>query len=136
MSHPIPTNTAFCLRAGLHPLCKKPAYWQHRSRWGFHSTEARNTTIVLTILAYAAIIDFLGWPARNGGVTEKAMFVVNVVFLWMSAIWCFAYPALTGPAVLAAIAYLALLVVMTSSDLRVAVAVPVRQRPNHPHDER
>jgi hypothetical protein len=53
----------------------------------------------------------------------------------MSAIWFFGYPALIGPAVLAAIAYLALLVVMTSSDLRVPVTVPARQRPDYPDDE-
>jgi polyferredoxin len=87
------------------------------------------------ILAYMAIIGFLGWAAWNSGVTEKAMFVVNVVLLWMSAIWFFGYPALIGPAVLAAVCYLALLVVMTSSDLRVPVTVPARPRPANPHDE-
>jgi len=112
----------------LHPGC---AYCAGR----FTVRKARNIIMALAILAYAAIIGLLGWAAWNSGVTEKAMFVVNVVFLWMSAIWFFGYPALIGPAVLAAIAYLALLVVMTSSDLRVPVTVPARQRPDYPHDE-
>lgn len=91
--------------------------------------------MALAILAYMAIIGFLGWAAWRSGVTEKAMFVVNVVLLWISAIWFFGYPALIGPAVLAAILYLALLVVMTSSDLKVPVTVPAR-RPARPYDER
>jgi hypothetical protein len=120
---------AFIRRArNLHPGCIYCA-------GSFTVRKARNTIMALAILAYAAIIGLLGWAAWNSGVTEKAMFVVNVVFLWMSAIWFFGYPALIGPAVLAAIAYLALLVVMTSSDLRVPVTVPARQRPDYPDDE-
>lgn len=91
--------------------------------------------MALAILAYVTIIAFLGWSAWRSGVTEKAMFVVNVVLLWISAIWFFGYPALIGPAVLAAALYLALLVVMTSSDLRVPVTVPARRHPNRTHDD-
>lgn len=91
--------------------------------------------MALAILAYVTIIGFLGWAAWRSGATEKAMFVVNVVFLWLSAIWFFGYPALIIPAIAAAIGYLALLVVMTSSDLRVPVTVPAR-RAGRPHDER
>ncbi|WP_052161928.1 hypothetical protein [Hoeflea sp. BAL378] len=69
--------------------------------------------------AYLAIIVFLGWRAGRGGDTEKVMFVVNTVLLWLSAIWLFGYPALIGPAVVAAGGILLLLVVMTSSDLLV-----------------
>lgn len=86
------------------------------------------------ILAYAAVIGFLGWAAWHSGMTEKAMFVVNVVLLWISAIWFFGYPALIVPAVLAAAVYLALLVVMTSSDIRVPVTVPAK-RPARLHGE-
>lgn len=91
--------------------------------------------MALAILAYVTIIAVLGRAAWRGGVTEKAMFVVNVVLLWLSAIWFFGYPALIVPAIAAAIAYLALLVVMTSSDLRVPVTVPARQHPARPHHE-
>lgn len=77
--------------------------------------------MTLAILAYTAIIGFLGWSAWRSGVTEKAVFFVNVVLLWLSAIWFFGYPALIIPAVAAAIGFLALLVVMTSADLRVPV---------------
>lgn len=83
--------------------------------------------MALAILAYVAIIGFLGWSAWRSGDTEKVMFVVNLVFLWLSAIWLYGYPALIGPAVVAAISYLALLVVMTSSDLRIPVAPQSRQ---------
>ena len=86
--------------------------------------------MALAILAYAAIIGFLGWRAWRSGDTEKVMFVVNVVLLWMSAIWIFGYPALIGPAVIAAGAMLILLVALTSSDLRVPVAV----EKNNPSD--
>ncbi|MBC7283044.1 hypothetical protein [Hoeflea sp.] len=72
--------------------------------------------------AYLAIIGILGWRAWHGSDTEKVMFVVNVILLWMSAIWLFGYPALIGPAVVAAGGFLLFLVVMTSSDLRVPVA--------------
>ena len=65
--------------------------------------------------AYLAIIGFLGWRAWRGD-TEKVMFVVNTVLLWLSAIWLFGYPALIGPAVVAAGGILLLLVVMTSAD--------------------
>lgn len=92
--------------------------------------------MALAILAYAAIIGVLGWAAWRGSVREKTMFVVNVVLLWISAIWFFGYPALIGPAVLAAVLYLALLVVMTSSDLRVPVTVPAHGRPARTDDER
>ncbi|MDP2122229.1 MAG: hypothetical protein Q8K28_20205 [Hoeflea sp.] len=73
-------------------------------------------------VAYLAIIGLLGWRAWRGGDTEKVMFVVNVILLWISAIWLFGYPALIGPAVVAAGGFLLFLVVMTSSDLRVPVA--------------
>ena len=72
--------------------------------------------------AYLAIIGLLGWRAWRGSDTEKVMFVVNVMLLWLSAIWLFGYPALIGPAVVAAGGFLLLLVVMTSSDLKVQVA--------------
>ena len=91
--------------------------------------------MALAILAYAAIIGVLGWAAWRGSVREKTMFVVNVMLLWLSAIWFFGYPALIIPAIAAAIGYLALLVVMTSSDLRVPVTVPARPRPANPYDE-
>ena len=91
--------------------------------------------MALAILAYAAIIGVLGWAAWRGSVREKTMFVVNVMLLWLSAIWFFGYPALIVPAVLAAAAYLELLVVMTSSDLRVPVTVPVHARPARLDDE-
>lgn len=92
--------------------------------------------MALAILTYVTIIGFLGWAAWRSGVTEKAMFVVNVVLLWISAIWFFGYPALIGPAVVAATLYLALLVVMTSSDLKVPVTVPARrQQPAYTYDE-
>jgi uncharacterized protein (DUF58 family) len=85
--------------------------------------------MALAILAYMAIIGFLGWSAWRSGDTEKVMFIINVVLLWLSAIWLYGYPALIGPAVVAAFSYLALLVVMTSSDLRVPVTPqPQRQR--------
>ena len=87
--------------------------------------------MTLAILAYAAIIGFLGWAAWRGGETEKVMFIVNVVFLWLSAIWLFGYPALIIPAVVAAISYLALLVALTSSDLRLPVAVQHAGAPKH-----
>lgn len=73
--------------------------------------------MALAIVIYGAIIAFLGRAAMRGGDTEKVMFVVNVVLLWVSAIWLFGYPALIGPAVLAAVSILALLVIMTSADL-------------------
>lgn len=78
----------------------------------------------LAILAYVAIIGILGSAAWRSGVTEKAMFVVNVALLWLSAIWLFGYPALIVPAVLAAISILALLVIITAGDLRAPVAAP------------
>jgi hypothetical protein len=73
------------------------------------------------IPAYLAIIGFLGWFAWRGGETEKLMFVVNLALLWISAVWLFGYPALIGPAVVAAASYLLFLVVLTSSDLKVPV---------------
>ena len=39
--------------------------------------------------AYLAIIGFLGWRAWRGSDTEKVMFIVNVILLWLSAIWLF-----------------------------------------------
>ncbi|KJS09843.1 MAG: hypothetical protein VR78_15400 [Hoeflea sp. BRH_c9] len=83
--------------------------------------------MALTILAYVAVIGFLGWSAWRSGDTEKVMFAVNLVLLWLSAIWLYGYPALIGPAVVAAISYLALLVVMTSSDLRIPMAPQPQQ---------
>ncbi|WP_417434234.1 hypothetical protein [Hoeflea sp.] len=82
--------------------------------------------MTLAVMAYVAIIGFLGWSAWRSGVTEKVMFVVNVVLLWLSAVWLYGYPALIGPAVLAAAGILALLVVMTSGDLRIPVAARSR----------
>lgn len=79
--------------------------------------------------AYLAIIGFLGWRAWRGGDTEKVMFVVNVVLLWLSAIWLFGYPALIGRAVFAAGGFLLFLVVLTSSDLKIPVA---RKEPETP----
>ena len=73
--------------------------------------------MALSILGYLAIIGILGRAAWRSGPTEKAMFVVNVVLLWVSAIWLYGYPALIGPAIVAAASILAMLVVMTSSDL-------------------
>ncbi|MBU4530450.1 MAG: hypothetical protein KUA43_01185 [Hoeflea sp.] len=72
--------------------------------------------------AYLAIIGILGWRAWHGSDTEKVMFVVNVMLLWLSAIWLFGYPALIGPAVVGAGGFLLFLVVITSSDLRMPVA--------------
>jgi hypothetical protein len=82
--------------------------------------------MALAIPAYLAIIGFLGWCAWRGGETEKLMFVVNLALLWISAIWLFGYPALIGPAIVAAISYLLFLVVLTSSDLKVPVTVAQR----------
>jgi hypothetical protein len=79
--------------------------------------------MALAGLAYLTVIGLLGRAAWRGGDTEKVMFIINLALLWLSAIWIFGYPALIGPAVLAAVGFLALLVVMTSSDLRVPVAV-------------
>lgn len=79
--------------------------------------------MTIAIPAYLAIIGFLGWSAWRGGQTEKGMFIVNLGFLWLSAIWLFGYPALILPAIVAAGSFLLFLVVMTSSDLRVPVAV-------------
>jgi len=76
--------------------------------------------------AYLAIIGFLGWRAWRGSDTEKVMFIVNVILLWLSAIWLFGYPALIGPAVVAAGGFLLFLVVMTSSDLKIQVAPGTR----------
>ena len=78
--------------------------------------------MALTILAYMAIIGFLGWSAWRSGQTEKVMFLVNIILLWLSAVWMFGYPALIIPAVIAAVSYLALLVLMMSSDLWGSVA--------------
>lgn len=83
--------------------------------------------MAVAIPAYLAIIGFLGWFAWRGGETEKLMFVVNVALLWISAIWLFGYPALIGPAVVAAASYLLFLVVLTSSDLKVPVRVTQRK---------
>lgn len=77
--------------------------------------------MALAFPAYLAIIGFLGWCAWRGGETEKLMFVVNLALLWFSAIWLFGYPALIGPAVVAAGSFLLFLVVLTSSDLKVPV---------------
>lgn len=77
---------------------------------------------LVATFAYLAIIGLLGWRAWHGSDTEKVVFVVNVILLWLSAIWLFGYPALIRPAVVAAGGFLLLLVVMTSSDLRVPVA--------------
>ncbi|WP_422370427.1 hypothetical protein [Hoeflea sp.] len=79
--------------------------------------------MTIAIPAYLAIIGYLGWSAWRGGQTEKVMFIVNLGFLWLSAIWLFGYPALILPAIAAAGSFLLFLVVMTSSDLRVPVAV-------------
>ena len=73
--------------------------------------------------AYLAIIGLLAWKASRGGDNEKVMFVINVVLLWASAIWLFGFPALIGPAVVGAGAMLVVLVVLTSSDLKVRVPV-------------
>ncbi len=89
-------------------------------RFGFppyNHTKTGMLAMALAILIYGAIIGFLGHAAMRSGDTEKVMFVVNVVLLWVSAIWLFGYPALIGPAVLAAVSILALLVIMTSTDL-------------------
>ncbi|WP_412049190.1 hypothetical protein ACK6D9_15585 [Hoeflea sp. Naph1] len=86
---------------------------------------------MLAILAYTAIIGFLGRIAWRSGETEKVMFIVNVALLWLSAIWLFGYPALIVPAVLAAIGFLALLVIITAGDLRISVDT----RPPHGDDE-
>jgi len=80
--------------------------------------------MALAILAYAALIGILGRAAWRNGVTEKAMFVVNLALLWLSAIWLFGYPALILPAVLAAIGILGLLVIITAGDLRAPAAAP------------
>lgn len=82
--------------------------------------------MALAIPAYLAIIGFLGWCAWRGGETEKLMFVVNLALLWFSAIWLFGYPALIGPAVVAAGSFLLFLVVLTSSDLKVPVSASER----------
>ncbi|MEQ8479227.1 MAG: hypothetical protein RIC18_01125 [Hoeflea sp.] len=79
--------------------------------------------MTIAIPAYLAVIGFLGWSAWRGGQTEKVMFIVNLGFLWLSAIWLFGYPALILPAIAAAGSFLMFLVVMTSSDLRIPVAV-------------
>ncbi|MEM5472482.1 hypothetical protein WNZ14_12155 [Hoeflea sp. AS60] len=92
--------------------------------------------MALAVMAYMAIIGFLGWAAWRGSETEKVMFIVNIVFLWLSAIWFFGYPALIIPAVAAAISYLALLVVMTSADLRVPVTrQPQRNSPSYKDED-
>lgn len=65
-------------------------------------------------------IPVFGWLLRsayNGGGAEKVMFVVNMALLWILAIWFFGYPAIIIPALVAAAAYLALLVAFTSGDL-------------------
>ncbi|MDF1607423.1 hypothetical protein PZ897_04475 [Hoeflea sp. YIM 152468] len=73
--------------------------------------------MALALMAYGSIIGVLAWAAWRGGDTEKVMFVINTLLLWLSAIWLFGYPALIGPAIVAAVGYLALLVVLTSSDM-------------------
>lgn len=82
--------------------------------------------MALATLAYAAIIGLLGWRAWRSGETEKVMFLVNILLLWLSAIWIFGYPALIIPAVLAAGGILLLLVVLTASDL--TIGMTARQR--------
>ena len=80
-------------------------------------------------LAYLAIIGVLAWRAWRGGDTEKVMFFVNVVLLWASAIWFFGYPALIGPAVVAAGGILLLLVALTSSDFLSRAPVEPKANP-------
>jgi len=91
--------------------------------------------MALAILAYGAIIGFLGRAALRSGDTEKVMFVVNVALLWLSAIWLFGYPALIGPAVFAAVGILALLVIMTSADLLPSTAAQQSRQPASTQDE-
>ena len=91
--------------------------------------------MALAILAYGAIIAFLGRAVLRSGDTEKVMFVVNVALLWLSAIWLFGYPALIGPAVFAAVGILALLVIMTSADLLPSTAAPQSRQPASTQDE-
>lgn len=87
-------------------------------------------------VAYLAIIGILGWRAWRGGDTEKVMFVVNVILLWLSGIWLFGYPALIGPAVVGAGGFLLFLVVLTSSDLRIPVATRVQDASSAPEPMR
>lgn len=65
-------------------------------------------------------IPVFGWLLKSayyGGGREKVMFVVNMALLWALAIWFFGYPAIIIPALVAAAAYLAVLVIFTSGDL-------------------
>lgn len=84
--------------------------------------------MALAILAYLALIGILARAAWRNGATEKAMFVLNLALLWLSAIWLFGYPALILPAVLAAIGILALLVTITAGDLRAPPDAPSSQQ--------
>lgn len=68
-------------------------------------------------LVYIPVVGLLARSARLGGMTEKTLFIVNLVLLWITAIWFFGYPAIILPALTAAISYLAFLVVLTSGDL-------------------
>lgn len=76
----------------------------------------------LEALAYFPVIGLLARSARIGGIDEKSAFIVNLVLLWLTAIWFFGYPAIILPALAAAASYLAFLVVLTSGDLFVASA--------------
>lgn len=73
--------------------------------------------IVRTIIFAIPVFGWLLRSAYYGGDREKVMFVVNMALLWILAIWFFGYPAIIIPALAAAAAYLAVLVIFTSGDL-------------------
>jgi hypothetical protein len=64
-------------------------------------------------------IPVFGWLLRSawhGSAREKVFFLVNLLLSWALAIMYFGYPALIVPALAAAFAYLAFLVLFTAGD--------------------
>jgi len=68
-------------------------------------------------LAYVPVVGFLAWRARRGGAMDWVFFSINLLLLWLSALWFFGYPLLIVTMLTAAVFMLVALVFSTSTDM-------------------
>ncbi|MBX3597273.1 MAG: hypothetical protein KF874_06855 [Rhizobiaceae bacterium] len=69
------------------------------------------------MILYLPLIALLGWSAKRGDQSEKAAFLINLLLLWLTAIWIFGYPALIAVALFLTAAILTTLVAITATSL-------------------
>lgn len=61
-------------------------------------------------------VPVFGWMLKEavaGPATTKVLFIVNLVLLWLLAIFCFGYPAIIIPALVAVPAVFVVLILIT-----------------------